>query len=827
MTASSRIRPLLIAAVMLLLLGTTASHAQSPISVCGTVTDAATGDPLPAASVHIDGTYRGTITNDEGQFALDIEALPATLVARFIGYETARREITDAPAEPIRIALQPSTLEMEELVVTGENPAERIMRRVIARKQQWRADLDTYRAEAYNRFTVASDTGIVSIVETETQAFWDRTRGMREVQTERRQTANLDVDDALPAAFFVTNLYDDDIEIGGHTLRGVTHPEALDHYRFTLEGTRSIDGQRVYDIGVEPAGRMKSAFEGRVAVLDSAYALLEADLTPGRSFVFPPPIRRYRVRMQQQFSNFGQAFWLPVDFRAQHRLKVAFSRLIHLPDIQIDQVSRMTNYATNVSLPDSLYRRPTAVAVDSTARVARVPLSAEASPDTLAFAGAGVPLTLAERRAYTRIDSTTTLEKAFAPRGPLGRLFRARMEVEDEREQQDAERAQSSSDRNVRSLPVDPTWRPLLWYNRVEGLHAGAAVGVDVSDRIEVEGRGGYNTSIDAPLRWSYGGRAVLRLDPDRRTSLFGSYRYGVDRRYDSPIYGRLPNSLWMLGGGPDYFDYLGSERVRVGLGHRVPALRAEVRLRYNDERQFSTARHTSYDLFGRNRLQPPNPAIEDGQLRALELLVDLGATRPQLGLFGEHRLALRIEHSSSDALASDFDFTRYALLVDGHFDTFFRRRLLPNALDVRIVAGTFSGTLPIQRFGIVDASWRPFSVFGALKTLEDRPYQGEQYAALFWEHSFRTVPLELLGLYGLAEQGYNFLIHGGHGRTWISDARQAAMLAQGIPVQDSEGFHHELGVSVSGLFGAFRLDFTKRLDAPGFTVGLGLARLY
>lgn len=823
MTTSVRFRVLLIAAFALLLIAPAASHAQAPVTVRGTVTDAATGETLPAANIQIADSYQGTITNDEGEFRLQIDERPATLIVRYIGYETVRREIDEAPDAPLDIALPPSVVEMDALVVTDENPAERIMREVIEHKQQWRADLRTYRTEAYNRFTVANDTGIVSVIETQTEAFWDRDQGMREVQTARRQTANLPIDDALPAAFFVTNLYDDDVEIGGHTLMGVTHPKALDQYRFTLEGTRSIDGQRVYDIDVKPAGRLKSAFEGRIAVLGDDYALLEADLTPSRSFRFPPPIRDYEVRLQQQFSNYGKAFWLPVDFRAQHQMKIDFSGLISLPEINIDQVSRLTNYATNVSLPDSLYRDDAPVVTDATTLPARDPEWVQnKAPDTLAFAGSSVPLTAAERQAYTQIDSTETMEKAFAPRGPLGRLVETEMEVDDSQDRQ-----QPPSDGRSSRLRLGRELVPRLWYNRVEGLHAGAALNLDLSNRLEVKGGGGYNTSIDAPLQWNYGGETTLWLGPNRRTSLFGDYRYGVDRRYRSSVYGRIPNSIWTLRGGLDYFDYMGNERVRVGIGHRLPGWQTRVRLRYNDERQFSVTRNTSYDLFGYDRQQPSNPAIEDGQLRSLELQLDIGGTRPQLGLFGENRLSLRVEHSNSDGLASDYDFTRYHLQVDGQIETFLRRRLMPNALDLRLVAGTFSGTLPVQRFGIVEASWRPFSMFGALKTLEARPYEGEQYAALYWEHSFRTVPLELFGLDALADQGYNILLHGGHGRTWISDERQTDLMQQGIPVQDSDGFHHELGVSVSGLLGGFRLDFTKRLDAPGFTVGLGLARLY
>lgn len=807
------------------------SPATAQTTVRGTVTDADTGAPLPSANVQIANTYQGTITNAEGAFSLQVDALPVTLIVRFIGYETQRRTIERIPNAPIRIALPPSTLEMDELVVTGENPAERIMRRVIERKQQWREALDTYRVEAYNRFTVANDTGIVSIIETQTQAYWDKARGMREVQTAKRQTANLDIDDAIPSALFVANLYDDNIEIGGHTLMGVTHPDALSHYTFTLDSTRVIDGQRVYDISVRPDGRLRSAFEGRVAVLDSAYAVLEADLRPNRSFVFPPPVRTYRVQLKQQFSNFGGSFWLPVDLRAEHEMNIALTGLISLPPIRINQVSRLTRYATNVPLPDSLYERDERVVMDSTAIARLDALAAEpTAPDTLAFAGgASVPLTADEQRAYRDIDSTATLEKAFAPRGPLGRLLRARMEAEDSADDGSASSpvATQSSRTYLGGVDIDRQLRPLVWYNRVEGLHAGAALQLDVEDRFMVEGRGGYNTSVEAPLRWTYGVRTALRLGPDRATRLVGSYRYGVDRQYRSPVYGRLPNSLWTLGGGFDYFDYMGTERVRIGVEQQLPRWEASARVQFNTERLFSVARTTSYDLFGRNQPQPINPPVNEDLLRSLSLHVEIGDPGPQLGIFGENAVRLDIEHSNSDWLSSGFDFTRFQVQLDGHVETFFQRRALPNALDVRLVGGTFTGTLPVQRFGIVDASWRPFNVFGTLKTLAHRPYRGEQYAALHWEHSFRTVPLELLGLYGLAERGYNILLHGGHGRSWIADARQTELLQQGIPISDPNGLHHELGLSVSGLLGAFRLDLTKRLDAPGFTVGLGLARLY
>ena len=54
----------------------------------GAVTDAATGDPLPVATVRVLGTYHGAISNAEGQYEVELHALPAVVEVRYIGYRS-------------------------------------------------------------------------------------------------------------------------------------------------------------------------------------------------------------------------------------------------------------------------------------------------------------------------------------------------------------------------------------------------------------------------------------------------------------------------------------------------------------------------------------------------------------------------------------------------------------------------------------------------------------------------------------------------------------------------------------------------------------------
>ncbi|MEX0748214.1 MAG: hypothetical protein WD275_09465, partial [Rhodothermales bacterium] len=61
------------------------------------------------------------------------------------------------------------------------------------------------------------------------------------------------------------------------------------------------------------------------------------------------------------------------------------------------------------------------------------------------------------------------------------------------------------------------------------------------------------------------------------------------------------------------------------------------------------------------------------------------------------------------------------------------------------------------------------------------------------------------------------------HARTWLSERLQDEM---GYPGAAPDSFHHEIGISLSGVFGLFRIDATRRLDEPGFTMGIGVARI-
>ena len=90
--------------------------------VTGTVTDAQTGNPLPGVNIVIKGTTRGTTSNMEGSYSIEVPA-DGKLVFSFVGYQ--KRTVAVKGREVIDVALKQSVQELEEVVAIGYGTAKR------------------------------------------------------------------------------------------------------------------------------------------------------------------------------------------------------------------------------------------------------------------------------------------------------------------------------------------------------------------------------------------------------------------------------------------------------------------------------------------------------------------------------------------------------------------------------------------------------------------------------------------------------------------------------------------------------------------------------
>src|SRR5690554_6759488 len=109
-------------AIVILTLISTIAYAQKGI-IRGTVYDGSTGETLVGVSVVIKGTYFGTATDLDGEFALQAEPGMYDLRLSFISFQPLVVEDVEVKAGEVTVLndlkLGESTVELEDVVVTA------------------------------------------------------------------------------------------------------------------------------------------------------------------------------------------------------------------------------------------------------------------------------------------------------------------------------------------------------------------------------------------------------------------------------------------------------------------------------------------------------------------------------------------------------------------------------------------------------------------------------------------------------------------------------------------------------------------------------------
>ena len=97
-----------------------ASAQELPLTVKGKITDASTNEPIPYASVHLEGTMTGASGDDEGNYTITIPG-DGMLVFSSIGYKT--KEIAVDGRTAINVSLEPDAESLEETIVIAYGTA--------------------------------------------------------------------------------------------------------------------------------------------------------------------------------------------------------------------------------------------------------------------------------------------------------------------------------------------------------------------------------------------------------------------------------------------------------------------------------------------------------------------------------------------------------------------------------------------------------------------------------------------------------------------------------------------------------------------------------
>lgn len=277
------------------------------------------GEPLPFASVYVRNSTTGTSANAEGEYRLALDRGRHEVVFQYLGYRQ-RIEQVEIGATPVRLTvrLEPSALEIAEVVITTEDPAVGIMRKVIERRKYYKTRVPDYSCDVYIKgfhklldapekilgqdvgdmggILDTNRTGVLYLSESVSKLYvQSRPERTREVMISSKVSGRDNGFSLNRATLTDFNLYDERLEIEREILSPLAD-NAFNYYIFKLLGRyKDENGYDIYKISVTPRREGDPAFAGHLYVVDEWWNLSGANLTLTGAAIKQPVLDTLRI----------------------------------------------------------------------------------------------------------------------------------------------------------------------------------------------------------------------------------------------------------------------------------------------------------------------------------------------------------------------------------------------------------------------------------------------------------------------------------------------------------------------------------------------------
>ena len=676
----------------------------------GTVSSAATSEPLPGATIRVTGTTLGTTTNTDGRYRLLLPSGTYNLLVSYIGFNSSTaRAVIAARDTTLDIVLTQSQVSLPEVVVFphSTNPADEIIARAIRAKKRWLASLRAYDFDAYTKTVLRvvvgnsnPDTTINGILETQTRGYWKEPDSYLEVVTARRQTANFTSAQNVFTAGRVLNFNDDIVKIDRFSIPGPTSPSAFDYYHFTIVDTNYENDTRIFRIDLEAKDNSSPLFKGYIDIAEGSYAMVHVNLGLSDPTALDP---LEGTRYDEQFAEYDDMYWLPIEIKTTFVVKFVVPPV---PPILFENVSVLYDYRMNPEFPKDFFDRRF---ISTT--------SAGADVDSAAWQKEQVlPLTRREVLAYARLDSLTRNMPFFWKTI----FFLTRLPSQSQ------------------SWPITSI-SDFYHFNRVEGSYLG--VGLTSStllDRTSLTAIGGYGFSDRI---WKYDLTAGYDLPFTDGVTVGARVFRRLANREEENIYSRFEVTLGGLLYKDDYRDYYLSKGWNGFAKWRLNSS-WEVGIQYDDEEQTSVRKNTDYSMIPQDYNYRDNPVIDDGRMRSVGLSLKLDTRKyydSGMSMESDEGSSYWVGNASSEIsspsfLASSFSFDRYHASLMRHQMTF-----ASGYLNLWLIGGTADGHLPIQRMFEIQATYGGYSTEQVLSTLSTRRILSDRMVVAGIEHDFAS----------------------------------------------------------------------------------------
>ena len=513
--------------------------------ISGKVFDSKTKEPLPFVNLVLKGTSSGTTSDFDGNYQIKSNQKGDSIIASYIGYKKFSAPVRTGASQSINIPLEllEEGITLSEVVINpGENPAHRIIRAAIEKKEfNNKRKLSGYEYEAYNKIEFdlnnipskmkdkkalrpvkfifdnvdssnSAEKPFLPIFMIETLSdfyFRDDPKQKKEIIKASKITGfeNQSVSQVMGDMYQNINVYDNDILVFGKNFKSPICDNAIFNYRFYLEDSLYIDGKWCYHIRFKPKRKQELLFSGNVWIADTTFGIkrLEMSIPDDANINFITA-----ANIIQEFNSVDTVWMLSKD-----RLVIDFK-----PDIGIENKKKtgMGIYGRKTtSYKNIKVNQPKEVSFFKFGDNVIVEEGATKKDDSFWINARHDSLTQTEQKIYKMIDTIQQL--------PIYRTW------------VDVISVIVAGYKTIGNFEIGP-YSNLLSYNRLEGprLRIGGRTSSKFSRWYELSGYVAYGT-LDEKWKYAVGFKTFLSKKPHRQL-------IGINYKSDLEILGQSQNGF-------------------------------------------------------------------------------------------------------------------------------------------------------------------------------------------------------------------------------------------------------------------------------------------
>lgn len=279
-------------------------------------------NPLPFATVYIEGTTQGTTTNEKGEYKIFPGEGNHTLVFQYVGFKQTKRDISLAANSPVKLDIvmpvESVTLAEIEVKANAEDPAYPIIRKAIEKRNFYLNQVSKYSCDVYVKGNIkmldapekilgqkigdmegmldSTRQGILYLSESVSQYYFKAPDKTKEVMLSSKVAGDDNGFSFNSATDMEMNFYRNRVEIGRQIVSPIADA-AFNFYKYHLEGSFLDKNNRlIYKINVLPKNASGPVFGGDIYIADGSWNIYSTDLSITGNNMLQPLIDTLFIR---------------------------------------------------------------------------------------------------------------------------------------------------------------------------------------------------------------------------------------------------------------------------------------------------------------------------------------------------------------------------------------------------------------------------------------------------------------------------------------------------------------------------------------------------